>query len=246
MKRSIHGVAWVLLVLTAVLLWPRALGGTMTYVVTSGTSMEPTFRAGDLAVLRSADEYDVGDVVAYRSAALDRVVMHRIRTDVDGTYTLQGDNNDFVDPDRVRDDEVLGKLALRVPKVGLVAAWLLRPVNILLAVGALYLMLADRRPKQPAVAIADLDLVDSTCVADVVDERELVRLASASGRPVLRNAATGESFVHDGAVVYRHQAPVPVVVHPQTYADPVALLPRPREADPLVCGLDLSRLLRRG
>ena len=39
--------------------------------------MEPGFHAGDLAILRTADRYAVGDVVAYRSPILNTVVMHR-------------------------------------------------------------------------------------------------------------------------------------------------------------------------
>lgn len=257
MQRGIHAVAWVVLAMAAVLLWPERWGGTMTYVITSGTSMQPEFSTGDLAVLRSAGDYGVGDVVAYRSAELDRIVMHRVRTDDAGTYTLQGDNNDFADPEEVGEDQVLGRLALRVPKVGLVAGWLLRPVNLLLAVGALYLLLADRRPKDPevpAVGIRDLQIPEAACVADVLDECELARLATASRRPVLRNAATGESFVHDGAMVYRHRPSVPQAARAAepkyaARADAVAPLPLPRSRHvdaTVVCGLDLARLLRRG
>ena len=40
--------------------------------------MEPGFQTGDLAILRPAGSYAVGDVVAYRSESLDTIVMHRI------------------------------------------------------------------------------------------------------------------------------------------------------------------------
>ena len=264
MKRSIHAAAWVLLVVAAVVLWPQAWGGTMTYVVTNGTSMQPMFSAGDLAVLRSAGDYDVGDVVAYRSEELNRVVMHRVLTEADGVYTFQGDNNDFVDPDEVAADDVLGRLALRVPKVGLVLGWLLQPVNILLVVGAAYLLLADRKPKEQSsaadaqpvpgpIGISDLRIPDAACVADVVDDADLTRMAAALRRPVLHNESTGESFVQDGAMVYRHR--VAVRVAPEigsgrdwkygADADVVAL--RPRRVDAQIdYGIDLGKLLKLG
>ena len=95
--------AVVALVLAAVwLFWPLALGGSTTYVSTHGVSMEPRFHTGDLAILRPADCYDVGDVVAYRSAALDTVVMHRIVA---------------VDGDRLRDPGRQQRLAGRGPPV---------------------------------------------------------------------------------------------------------------------------------
>ncbi|WP_051515887.1 signal peptidase I [Candidatus Blastococcus massiliensis] len=98
--------------------WPVQLGGATTYVSTYGISMEPGFSTGDLAVLRPADSYEVGDVVAYHSEILDTKVMHRI-VDVDGDrFVLQGDNNDWLDEDRPTADELLGKLFRQVPQGG--------------------------------------------------------------------------------------------------------------------------------
>ena len=64
MKRGVHAVAWVALVVAAFVLWPQRWGGTMTYVITSGVSMQPSFAQGDLAVLRTSGDYRVGDVAA--------------------------------------------------------------------------------------------------------------------------------------------------------------------------------------
>src|SRR3954470_24599850 len=103
--------AVVALVLATVwLFWPTGLGGTTTYVSTHGTSMEPRFHTGDLAVLSPADGYSVGDVVAYRSETLHTIVMHRIvSVEADG-FVTQGDNNDWLDRDHPTDDEILGRL----------------------------------------------------------------------------------------------------------------------------------------
>ncbi len=266
LKRSLHGIAWVLLVLTALVLWPQQWGGTMTYVITSGTSMQPMFTAGDLGVLRSAHDYRVGDVVAYRSEELGRVVMHRVRTQDDGVYTFQGDNNDFVDPDRVRQDQLLGRLVLRVPQVGPVLQWLLRPVNLLLVVGGLFLLLADRRREpdaQPRVSDAEPLVLDVSAlqvpagatVVQLVDPADLERLAARYDRPLLRQPDSGETWVVDGSTVYRHALPVeqaPEVGSGRDWRydldpDVVALLPRPRRqaAEP-THGVDLGRLLGLG
>src|SRR4051794_37977082 len=91
-------VASVVLV-AAWLLRPTTLGGGTTYLGTHGVSMQPMFHAGDLAVVRAADGYVVGDVVAYRSATLGTTVLHRIVADADGAFTTQGDNNSWQNPD---------------------------------------------------------------------------------------------------------------------------------------------------
>lgn len=99
-------------------LWPAQLGGATAYVSTHGTSMEPGFRTGDLAVLRPVEDYNAGDVAAYRSDMFDTVVMHRIVAVQDGRYTLRGDNNSWLDPEHPTRSEFIGKLALRVPQGG--------------------------------------------------------------------------------------------------------------------------------
>src|SRR3954453_16606422 len=113
---------------------PPAVGGQTTYVVTSGISMEPSFHTGDLALVRKQDGYAVGDVVAYRSPTLGEVVLHRIHSGDDDGFRTQGDNNSWLDPDTVTDDEILGRLWVHVPKAGdFLHARTLVPVAVVLA-----------------------------------------------------------------------------------------------------------------
>src|SRR3954466_37178 len=123
--------AAVALVLAAVwLFWPLTLGGGTTYVTTHGISMEPRFHTGDLAILRSAGSYSVGDVVAYRSVSLKTVVMHRIVAMDGDHFVIQGDNNDWLDEDHPGQDKVLGKLFLRVPQGGKLLSLVPSPAGV--------------------------------------------------------------------------------------------------------------------
>src|SRR5690349_16945347 len=109
----------IALMLAAVwLFWPTQLGGGTTYVVTHGISMEPKFHTGDLAVIRPDLSYSIGDIVAYESQSLDTVVMHRVVAMDGDRYVIKGDNNDWLDEDHPSDDEILGRLFLRVPSGG--------------------------------------------------------------------------------------------------------------------------------
>jgi signal peptidase I len=69
-------------ILAAVVAWllvgPRQLSGPVAAVSTSGQSMAPTYRPHHLVVVKRAAAYDVGEIVAYRSASLDTLVLHRI------------------------------------------------------------------------------------------------------------------------------------------------------------------------
>lgn len=117
----IAGLACLWLVLAR----PVGLGGATSYVKVSGTSMEPSLHTGDLAILRQAAEYEAGDVVAYRvprpSPVAGEVVIHRIaRVEPDGSFVMQGDNNDSIDPWRPRASDVLGRMFVSVPRLGYV------------------------------------------------------------------------------------------------------------------------------
>src|SRR6478752_2095403 len=124
-RRAASASAVAALLLAAVwVLWPIGLGGGTVYVTTHGISMQPRFHTGDLAILRAADHYSVGDVVAYESPTLKTTVMHRIVA-LDGQrFVIQGDNNSWLDPDHPSRDLVLGKLWLRIPRGGTALATL--------------------------------------------------------------------------------------------------------------------------
>lgn len=135
--RTVAGIA-VLVLATLWMALPTRLGGATTYVTTYGISMEPSFHAGDLAVVRTTDTYRVGDVAAYLSPRLKAVVLHRIVAVEPDGYVFKGDNNTWLDPEKPGRDALLGRLVLHVPQGG---AWL-RRISSPLAVGAAALLLA--------------------------------------------------------------------------------------------------------
>jgi signal peptidase I len=112
-------------------LWfaPQPLGGPVSYVVTDGISMEPRLHDDDLVIVREASSYGVGDVAAYRSDSLGRVVLHRIIDATADGFVFRGDNNDFIDQDRPGQDEILGKKWLVIPQGGNVLRWVGNPVT---------------------------------------------------------------------------------------------------------------------
>jgi signal peptidase I len=107
----ILGTAWFYLA-------PTQLGGSATYVVTHGISMEPRFHTGDLAIVRSRSSYHVGEVVAYHNHQLHTIVLHRIIGREGDKYLFKGDNNDFVDPERPVASQLIGSLWIHIPGAG--------------------------------------------------------------------------------------------------------------------------------
>lgn len=120
---------------------PTQLGGSATYVVTHGTSMEPRFHTGDLAIVRSQSNYHVGEVVAYQNHQLHTIVLHRIVGREGDRYLFKGDNNNFVDPEHPVASQLIGALWIHVPGVGLRLQSIRSPLvmGLLLFVGMLLL-----------------------------------------------------------------------------------------------------------
>jgi signal peptidase I len=207
----VHLAGYGVLAAACLLLWPSRWGGSMTYVITHGTSMEPRFSSGDLAILRSSDGYDVGDIAAYRSARMKTVVMHRITAKTPAGYSFRGDNNDFTDPDVVPRREVLGKLVTSVPNVGGPLRWLVDPLHLALAIGGIFLLFSKRESALapvlgPAsdpivVRIKAFRLPADLPRAEVVDASDLLALARAHGLAILRDESA--DYVLQGGLVFR-------------------------------------------
>jgi signal peptidase I len=135
--RLITGAAVLLFAVAWLIAGPAQLGGATTYVTTHGTSMQPRLHTGDLALVRPAAEYRVGDVVAYRSSVLRRVVLHRIIARDGDRYVFKGDSNSFVDPVHPHRDELIGRMWLRVPRGGAILSWLRIPAIAALLCGGI-------------------------------------------------------------------------------------------------------------
>ncbi|MFZ1996874.1 MAG: signal peptidase I [Solirubrobacteraceae bacterium] len=134
------------ILLFAIVFWvylaPPRVGGSTNYVVTHGISMEPTFHAGDLALIRPADHYRVGEIVAYHSTLLHVVVLHRIVEIHGGRYVFKGDNNSFLDPTHPTRSQLIGTLWVHVPRGGAILGVLHSPITgaVLCALVALLLI----------------------------------------------------------------------------------------------------------
>jgi signal peptidase I len=114
---------WLLVALACLsaawwLIAPPALRGSTSFVTVDGTSMLPSLQRDDLVALRRSRSYRVGEVVAYRSALLHRVVLHRIVRIQGGRYTFKGDNNTFLDPEHPTEAQLVGRLSVRIPAAG--------------------------------------------------------------------------------------------------------------------------------
>ena len=121
---------------------PEVLGYSQ-YIVTTG-SMEPNISVGDLILVKSQEEYELGDVVTFHDA-VGSTVTHRIMGTVSGQFITQGDANNTEDNDLLPPERIIGKVRLVLPGMGYAIEFLRSPLGILLLVviGVLLIKLPD-------------------------------------------------------------------------------------------------------
>lgn len=139
------------------LLAPPALGGRTTMIIVDGSSMEPLLLRGDLAIARTRQAYQVGDLVVYRIQG--GMLIHRIVAGSAGDgWQTQGDNNPHPDTWVVPNDTIAGQYLFKVPRLGSALRWILtKPLAFGAAAGTAVLLTfipVRRRKVSPVLAEA--------------------------------------------------------------------------------------------
>ena len=212
--------AWVLFA-------PTQAGGGTSYAIIVGSSMEPKLHRGDLAVVRERESYRVGDVVLYDSRDLGTKVLHRIVRVEGDRFVLQGDNNDFLDPEKPTEAQIVGALWTSAPAVGRVTEWLREPLHGALLVAFVTLLALGgglgagsvvRRGPRPAAKPRVARAVSTS--PRVPDEQKqllvglgvaalaLVALAVVSfSRPLTGTETVEAAYAHQGRFGYDARVP---------------------------------------
>lgn len=110
-------------------------------LIVASPSMTGAIEAGDAIIIKKSDSYAVGDVITYFPADENFSVTHRIvRMEGDKFYT-KGDANQSEDPDHVLIEQIAGKVAVKLDKVGYFIEWLKSPVGIIFAATFIVLLI---------------------------------------------------------------------------------------------------------
>lgn len=118
---------------------PSVFGYSM--LIIASPSMTGAIEAGDAIIIKNSDSYAVGDVITYFPADESFSVTHRIvRTEGDKFYT-KGDANQSEDSDPVLIEQIVGKVAVKLDKVGYFIEWLKSPVGIIFAATFIVLLI---------------------------------------------------------------------------------------------------------
>lgn len=106
------------------------LGGMWNIYTNVSTSMEPSIKKGDLVVVHKKNmlTYQVGDIVSYNGnyQGDNAIITHRISQIGGNVYITKGDNNPRPDSQALLPRNIIGKVVLVIPTLGL---WLVHFEN---------------------------------------------------------------------------------------------------------------------
>lgn len=144
-------VLWVVILLAALFAFTTlatrdtnqvaSLAG-FTPLTVASDSMSPTFRAGDLIIIRKCDpaELKEGDIVTFHTIINNEFALntHRITEiqDLGGarSYVTKGDNNQIADTHMIADGDIVGRYVTRLAGVGRVMNFLSGSTGFLLVI----------------------------------------------------------------------------------------------------------------
>lgn len=102
------------------------------FAITSG-SMRPKIPMGSLVIVKSIDDYKVGDVITFRDG--QRLVSHRILVKLpEDQFQTKGDANTAPDRLSVSQDQIFGRVAIVVPRLGRLLMLLKTKIGVILLV----------------------------------------------------------------------------------------------------------------
>ena len=118
--------------------WKPPLFGA--YVIVSN-SMEPTIHVNDAILIKRTENIKIGDICTYYSnnpIHKGKMITHRvIGTDMqDGekVYVFKGDNNYSADTLKVSQNQIYGKVIMKIPKVGYIQYFLSQAYGWIIAI----------------------------------------------------------------------------------------------------------------
>lgn len=110
-----------------------------TQVTVMSGSMEPVISAGDVLIIHDEDEYNAEEIVTFwRDEVL---VTHRLIEEREQGWITKGDYNNAVDSQLVQKDQIIGKVIVIIPYLGLVILYLRTPLGILTVIILLFILL---------------------------------------------------------------------------------------------------------
>jgi signal peptidase len=132
-------VAFVVVVAVLLIVSMLPITGNIKVLTVLSGSMEPAIHTGSVVVVKSAANYQIGDVITFGPSVKTKApITHRINDiKVEGgnpVYITKGDANNAPDTNQVQKKDVIGKVLLDVPWAGYAVEFAKKPMGFALII----------------------------------------------------------------------------------------------------------------
>lgn len=170
-----------------------------TPLTVASDSMAPTFRAGDMIVIRKCDtaKLEEGDIVTFHTIINNEYALntHRIAEIQEQggvrSYVTKGDNNAIADTHMIADGDIVGKFVTRLPGVGKVMSFLSSSIGFLVII-VLPLLLFFIYQVYHLIMVS-IDLKKAIAVETAQAQAEIQAQASPDAEALLAEAARAKA-----------------------------------------------------
>lgn len=112
--------------------------GNIKFMIVQSGSMEPAIKTGSIVVVKSIDEYSIGDVITFQRVGEKVSTTHRIvemrEVNEVTIYETQGDANNVSDREGVVKKEIIGKVWFSIPYLGYIINFAKQPIGFILMI----------------------------------------------------------------------------------------------------------------
>ena len=119
--------------------------GYKFYIVLTG-SMSPEIEISDMVVVKETDieKLTEGDIITFRSQASGNTITHRINhINEKNEIITKGDANNSIDHGVVKEEQIVGKVTLSIPRIGYIFQFIQNNLKIILIVVVMIVVTAS-------------------------------------------------------------------------------------------------------
>ena len=131
------GVAFLVLTVLLFIGSKLPIPGNYKLMSVMSGSMTPAIKTGSIVVIKPSESYKIGDIITFAKGNGVSTTHRIVETEVIGGatfFTTQGDANSSPDPQKVKKQEILGKVLFSLPYFGYFVDFLKKPTGFLIAI----------------------------------------------------------------------------------------------------------------
>lgn len=140
--KILYWSVFTLLIIVALFVFISLFNDKITpkILVISSGSMSPSLSSGSIVAVRNVDNYEINDVITFidpqnhEKSLTHRIVGIEYEDNGSDFYITKGDANKVNDSQKIKKEDVIGKVFMKIPLIGYLVTIVKRPMGLIFLV----------------------------------------------------------------------------------------------------------------